>query len=367
MRKLKHQFASLKRAGLEPKEVVSKLAEAYTATQGDLTEEVEAETFLYIGELLAGLKEFLLEDNKATPSTLNDVVQFFLAQDLLPHLVKTLPKLDFEAKRHCMDLFNFLLHRKVEKALPTVEYLFSQPEILHKLFTESYSDDSISLYCGSMLRNCIRYKILAVVLINFPDFDLFFIRVQLADFGTASDHFATFKELLLTHKDVTIPFLTENYESFFGRFDELLVSENFATKSQALEVLARLLKSTCSGSVVVEKYIADPGHLKTAMRLVTHKSEMIRRSALSILPLFLVNPASSVLGLIQANGEKLASYIDSLDPPPYLAGEDRENEREAWTAEKIALVKRLQLLSSAGDKKDKDRKEGPDTKKQFEL
>ena len=59
--------------------------------------QVEAETFLYIGDLLAGLKEFLLED-KATISTLNDVVLFFLSQDLLPQLVKCLPKLEFEVR-----------------------------------------------------------------------------------------------------------------------------------------------------------------------------------------------------------------------------------------------------------------------------
>jgi len=46
MRKLKHQFTSLKRAGLEPKEMVSKLAEAFSATQGELTDEVN---FFFFG------------------------------------------------------------------------------------------------------------------------------------------------------------------------------------------------------------------------------------------------------------------------------------------------------------------------------
>lgn len=47
MRKLKHQFTSLKRAGLEPKEMVSKLAEAFSATQGELTDEVN-----FLGDLI---------------------------------------------------------------------------------------------------------------------------------------------------------------------------------------------------------------------------------------------------------------------------------------------------------------------------
>lgn len=50
----------------------------------------------------------------------------------------------------------------------------------------------------------------------------------------ASDAFNTFKALLVTHKEVTVAYLShgDNYDAFFRQYEELLRSPNYATQRQ---------------------------------------------------------------------------------------------------------------------------------------
>lgn len=57
----------------------------------------------------------------------------------------------------------------------------------------SYETPQVALNCGIMLRECIRYELLAKVLLQSQHFHDFFDYVEMSTFDIASDAFATFK------------------------------------------------------------------------------------------------------------------------------------------------------------------------------
>lgn len=57
----------------------------------------------------------------------------------------------------------------------------------------SYENPDIALNCGSILRECIRHEPLAKTLLYSPELYKFFTYVEVANFDTASDAFASFK------------------------------------------------------------------------------------------------------------------------------------------------------------------------------
>ncbi|RCN35900.1 mo25-like protein [Ancylostoma caninum] len=115
--------------------------------------------------------------------------------NVLPMLIKNLPKLDFESKKDVAQIFNNLLRRQIGTRSPTVEYLGARPEML-VLLVNGYQNGDIAVTCGHMLRECIRHDQLAKILLQHESFYKFFTYVELSAFDIASDAFATFKVLL---------------------------------------------------------------------------------------------------------------------------------------------------------------------------
>lgn len=58
------------------------------------------------------------------------LAQEFYNNDIPLHLVETLQKLDFEAKKNVAQIFNNILRRQIGTRSPTVEYVCSKTEIL---------------------------------------------------------------------------------------------------------------------------------------------------------------------------------------------------------------------------------------------
>lgn len=89
-------------------------------------------------------------------------------------------------------MFGNLLRRQVGSRYPTVEYICRNTQILETL-SKGYENPDISLFCGSMLRECARHEPLAKLLINSPNIWKFFKHVEQANFDLASDAFSTFR------------------------------------------------------------------------------------------------------------------------------------------------------------------------------
>lgn len=65
-----------------------------------------------------------------TPEMVTAVANEAYNADLLPMLVRSLPKLEFEARKDVGHIFNTLLRRTIGTRLPTVELMTNKPEII---------------------------------------------------------------------------------------------------------------------------------------------------------------------------------------------------------------------------------------------
>jgi calcium binding protein 39 len=107
-----------------------------------------------------------------------------------------------------------------------------------------YTMPDVSLTCGTMLRECIRYDELARTTLESDMLWAFFdTYVHLPNFDAASDAFNTLRDLLTTTRNKTIAseFLDRNYDKVFSKYELLLHSENYVTRRRSLKLLGELL------------------------------------------------------------------------------------------------------------------------------
>eukprot|EP01108_Squamamoeba_japonica_P000358 TRINITY_DN1099_c0_g1_i2.p1 TRINITY_DN1099_c0_g1~~TRINITY_DN1099_c0_g1_i2.p1 ORF type:complete len:246 (-),score=113.46 TRINITY_DN1099_c0_g1_i2:517-1254(-) len=174
----------------------------------------------------------------------------FVEQKLALPLVRQLSEFQFEAKKDVASVFNNLLRLADDGTVAAVDsadadaaagnaaaaadadaaevpptrfvaHVLDTPAILD-LLVHGYESPDIALACGSMLRECVRYKPLAAEILNSDRVWEFFKYVELANFDVSSDALATFRELLTAHREIVAVFLTSKHDKFFGLYRELV-------------------------------------------------------------------------------------------------------------------------------------------------
>ncbi|KAL6077582.1 Calcium-binding protein 39-like [Balamuthia mandrillaris] len=301
-----------------------------------------------ISEALTQFKEFFLPTTTAsdkdlpTAESVDALVPLFASDAVIPPMLTHFHLLEFESKRDTMDLFNFLLHRKVGSRFPIVKYLAANPPTLYLLFNQ-YGKEEIMVHCGTMLRQCLRYKRLAKLLLGMPEFFVFFERIQSPDFGVSSDQLATFKELLLTHPEETVSFLEQHHDKFFESYRALITSENFVIKTQSLELLVQLVRRIMPPAMA-QRWLDDAEHLKLVMGFLRDKSESVRTAAFAIFSMFTTDPSPPVLLILQRNRERLINYFEGLQRKV-----EEEEENKAFELEKGFILSQLNRLPKEGE------------------
>ncbi|KXS22447.1 Mo25-PA [Gonapodya prolifera JEL478] len=312
---------------------------------------------------LAEIKRLLYGDTETEPQPdqVAQIAQEVYSTDLLQVIVQNIARFEFEARKDVASIFNNLLRRQIGTRSPTVEYLQTKEAILISLLT-GYENQEIALNCGMILRECIRHEVLAKALLLSPNFWKFTQYVELSTFDTASDAFATFKDLLTKHKQLVADFLDKNYDQFFEKYTQLLMSSNYVTKRQSLKLLGELLLDRANFTVMT-RYIGNAENLKLMMNLLRDKSRNIQFEAFHVfkvgvslervfsLPtvsrhvnntlhpkVFVANPNKSkpVLDILQKNKDKLLSFLSNFQT-------DRTDD-EQFNDEKAFLIKQIREL-----------------------
>ena len=85
--------------------------------------------------------------------------------DLLYYLLVNMHKLEFEARKDVVQIFNNLLRRQIGARFPTVEYLSNKKDILFAAF-EGYNNEEIALNTSMILREMLRHETLAKILLQ---------------------------------------------------------------------------------------------------------------------------------------------------------------------------------------------------------
>ncbi|KAJ3337066.1 mo25 protein [Gonapodya sp. JEL0774] len=287
---------------------------------------------------IAEIKRLLYGDaeTEPQPDQVAQIAQEVYSTDLLQVIVQNIARFEFEARKDVASIFNNLLRRQIGTRSPTVEYLQTKESILFSLLS-GYENQEIALNCGMILRECIRHEVLAKALLVSPHFWKFTQYVELSTFDTASDAFATFKDLLTKHKQMVAEFLDKNYDQFFTKYTQLLMSNNYVTKRQSLKLLGELLLDRANFSVMT-RYIGNVENLKLMMNLLRDKSRNIQFEAFHVFKVFVANPnkPKPVLDILQKNKDKLLSFLSNFQT-------DRTDD-EQFNDEKAFLIKQIRDL-----------------------
>jgi len=293
-----------------------------------------------ITKALAGIKYTIYGDleHEPTPDAINALANEIYSTDLLVLLIGNLSKLEFEARKDAVSVFNNLLRKQVGSRSPTVEYICRNTVILDTLCMP-YEIADVAMGCGSMLRECARHESLTKLVINSPNIWKFFKHVDQANFDVASDAFSSFKELLTKHKPIVAEFLEKNYDQFFEQYTILLNSTNYVTRRQSLKLLGELLLDRANFNIMT-RYISDQPNLKLMMMLLRDKYRNIQFEAFHVFKVFVANPnkPTPILNVLVKNKDKLIAFLTNFH---------NDKEDDQFNDEKAFLLKQIQQLPSA--------------------
>lgn len=267
-------------------------------------------------------------DNEPNPDATTQLAQQIYHADILPLLVTNMPRLEFEAKKDVVAIFNGLLRRQIADRLTTVEYLVTREATIVTL-SRSYMLPGTALQCGQMLRECLRHEQLATVLLtpsgastpntNSPSSTRqceiwnYFDYIENSTFDIASDAFSTFRMILTLHKHLAAEFLQSNYDRFFEAYTKLLTSSNYVWKRQSLKLLGEILLDRVNYNVM-SVYIKSTDNLKLMMNLLRDRSAHIQFEAFHVFKVFVANPnkEDGVRRILRTNKEKLVVYLSDF-------------------------------------------------------
>ncbi|XP_011680492.2 calcium-binding protein 39 [Strongylocentrotus purpuratus] len=325
------------RSAKSPTELISSVkTNVALLTDAKTSEKKSEKATEEIGKTLSQVKNSLYGVDGQEPQA--EVVSQ-IASGLCEHLhnlIHCMPKLEFEAKKDLVQIFNNILRRQFGARSPTVDHISANPLILESLVL-GYESPDFALNCGLILRECIRYEPLAKIILNANYFYKFFTYVEMSTFDVASDAFSSFKELLTKHKLVAADFLEKNYDSVFDKYKVLLNSDNYVTRRQSLKLLGELLLDRHNFTTMT-RYISNPENLKLMMNMLKDKSRNIQFEAFHVFKVFVANPNKSkpILDILLKNKEKLVEFLTMFHT-------DR-TEDEQFNDEKNYLIKQIKEL-----------------------
>lgn len=321
-----------------PNEIAKNTRDALLILERDESGKKSEKAVEDIAKQLNSMKNILFGAGDQDPQTelVAQLSQEFYNYDLFLPLINDLHKLDFEAKKDVVQIFNNILRRQIGTRSPTVEFILNKDEVLFALL-KGYENPEISLHCGMILRECIRHEPLGGKLLRSKEFYSLFEYVEMSTFDIASDAFTSFKELLTRHKIVCADFLDKNYDKVFSNYRKLLDSENYVTKRQSLKLLGELLLDRHNFSVMT-KYISNPENLKLMMNLLRDKSRNIQFEAFHVFKVFVANPnkVQPILDILLKNKDRLVEFLTQFHT-------DR-TEDEQFNDEKTYLIKQIKEL-----------------------
>merc|ERR1711862_23411 len=328
--------------GKNPSEVVKSMREALTNLEkaggnektiqkavDDITKQATAMKVILYGDV----------EHEPQPEQHQQLAAEIFNSNLISRLIANLPYMEFEARKDVGNVINNLLRKGAGGRSAAAEHIAENPDILFALL-HGYENPEIALNCGSILRECIRHEPLARTLLYSPELFKFFTYVEVANFDSASDAFASFKDLLTLHKEISAEFLDKNYEQVFTSYTGLLKSTNYVTRRLSLKLLGELLLDRTHFNIMT-RYISDPNNLKLMMNLLRDKSKNIQFEAFHVFKVFVANPnkPKPILDILLKNKQRLIPFLTAFQ-------KDREAEDEQFRDEKAFLLKQIEQLSA---------------------
>jgi len=290
----------------------------------------------------ASAMKFILygdQEHEPVPEQYQQLASEVFNCGLISRLIANLPHFEFEARKDVANIISNLLRKEVGGRFAAAEHIAENEEILFILL-KGYENPEIALNCGTILRECIRHEPLAKAILYSPELFSFFNYVEVANFDIGSDAFASFKDLLTEHKQISAEFLEKNYDRIFASYTKLLTSVNYVTRRLSLKLLGELLLDRTHFNIMT-RYISEPSNLKLMMNLLRDKSKSIQFEAFHVFKVFVANPnkPTAILDILLKNKQRLIPFLSGFQ-------KDREAEDEQFRDEKAFLLKQIEQLSA---------------------
>lgn len=287
---------------------------------------------------LREMKSILYGNSESEPvaEACAHLTQEFFRENTLRLLIRSIPKLNLEARKDATQVVANLQRQQVCSKLIASDYLEANIDLMDVLIS-GYENTDMALHYGAMLRECIRHQTVARYVLESAHMKKFFDYIQLPNFDIAADAAATFKELMTRHKSTVAEFLTKNYDWFFAEYNsKLLESSNYITRRQAVKLLGDILLDR-SNSAVMTRYVSSRENLRILMNLLRESSKSIQIEAFHVFKLFAANQnkPADIVGILVANKSKLLRLFADFKP-------DKEDEQ--FEADKAQVVKEIDSL-----------------------
>ena len=262
---------------------------------------------------------------------------------VIVRLLEQVRILGFENRKELAVIFKSLMRKNPESF---VEYLVQEDQVhVVDALWAGYAEAEAALSCGVMLRSAVRHVSFAAAVLRRPSlWAVLDEYIHDPGFDVASDAFNTLVELVMgPHEDLCATFLGERFEDFFGRFESLLLSENYMVRRRSLKLLGELLLRR-SNMHVMRRFVGSKHFLKVIMLLLRDKSSNIQFEAFHVFKIFVANPdkQSDIIEVLVRNKSKLISYLDGFRA---TLSKDKDKEKSDAAAqlehEKEMLIKIL--------------------------
>jgi calcium binding protein 39 len=207
---------------------------------------------------------------------------------------------------------------------------------LLQVLVAGYDDNEVALNSGAMLRECLRDETLTKLLLESLSFWHFFTFVEKNDFDVATDAFATFKDLLTRHQQISATFMLANLDRFFREYNGLLRSSNYVTRRQSLKLWGEMLLERANFRIMT-KYISSAENLRLIMNLLVDNRRNIQFEAFHVFKVFVANPNKppEIQQILARNKERLVAYLTD-----FLS----EREDEQFKMDREEIVEEIQKI-----------------------
>ncbi|RAL09560.1 Mo25 family protein [Aspergillus homomorphus CBS 101889] len=309
------------------------------------------------------------QDIEVSPDQVQNLVHATLQEDLLYELARSLHLLPFEARKDTQAIFSHMLRFRPASASsnhsdpPVISYIVhNRPEVIVEL-CKGYEHGESAMPCGIILREALKFDVIAAIILYDQSGDgepaikltevqpgvlqdgtgifwRFFYWIDRGSFELSADSFTTFRaqDILTRHKSLVTGYLSNNFDRFFAKFNEVLVdSSSYVTKRQSIKLLGEILLDRANYNVMMQ-YVESGENLKLCMKLLRDDRKMVQYEGFHVFKVFVANPNKSVAvqRILINNRDRLLRFL-----PRFL--EDR-TEDDQFTDEKSFLVRQIELL-----------------------
>ncbi|KOS16426.1 mo25 protein [Malassezia pachydermatis] len=252
------------------------------------------------------------EDHDPVPEHVAQFAQEVYQLQLMMCLLVVLPRLEFETRKDIVQVFIALLQRTIGARRPTVEYIRSNPIIVHMAF-HGYDSQDVALNTGMILHEMVQHETLAKILLYSDDLSLFPIYIETTPFSVSCDAFKNLRDALILHRTMAAEFLQHNYDRFFTMYTQLLRSENYVTRRQSLKLLSDILVDRVHYATMI-RYVSDEENLKSTMNALRDRSKNIQLEAFHVFKVFVANPKKTpaVEAILRRNRDRLLSFLQGF-------------------------------------------------------